>query len=257
MSGLKVLIVDDEPLAIKRMNTLLNERDDIEIVGECANGHQAIKAIQEQKPDLVFLDIQMPEIDGFGVIESTLQGHCPAVVFVTAFNEHAVRAFDVNAVDYLLKPFDSERLNKAIDRAKKLISVSTSERDDIQQKMLSALEQYRQRDFVDRLAVKVDTRIIFLEVSRIQWIEAAGKHVRLHTADETYLLRESMQMLEQRLDPNSFVRIHRSTIVKLDEIESFEPLFHGEYTVTLKNGQQLTLSRSYRAKLRERFGNLI
>ena len=257
MKPLKVLIVDDEPLALKRMNSLLAERRDIEILGECPNGLEAIRSIIEKKPDLVFLDIQMPQIDGFGVIESTLQTHCPAVIFVTAFNEHAVRAFEVNAVDYLLKPFDSDRLDQAIEKVKKLISVSAGERDEMQQRMLVALEQLQQREFVDRLAVKVGTRIIFLKASGIQWIEAAGKHVRLHTAEETYLLRESMQHLEQRLDPGCFMRIHRSTIVKLDEIDAFEPMFHGEYNVTLKNGRQLTLSRSYRTRLRERFGNLI
>ncbi len=259
MTKIRALIVDDEPLARKRVRALLDEQADIEIIGECADGERAVSAIRKHRPDLVLLDIQMPRLDGLGVVEAIEPDHMPAVIFVTAYDQHAVRAFEVNAIDYVLKPFDAERFGQAVRRACQRIDQERGGNDEeLNRRLLGALRQLRSGDRpLDRLVIKAQGRISFLPVDEIDWIEAAGKYARVHAGAAEHLMREPMHRLEAQLDPERFVRIHRSTIVNLDSIRELEPMFHGEYRVYLKNGAELTLSRGYRAKLRERIGDLL
>ena len=257
MNRISALVVDDEPLARQRICTLLSEYEEVVVVGECANGREAVGSIGQMKPDLIFLDIEMPEVNGFGVVEAIDSEFFPAIIFVTAYNEHAVKAFEVNALDYLLKPFDEDRFSIAIQRAKAHLASRQQLRGEFEQRMLSALEQIRAPEYAGRLVIKEEDRLCLIDVADVDWIEAAGKYVRLHTTGAVHLLREAMQNLEARLDPQKFARIHRSTIVNLDSVKSLEPTFHSEYRVTMNDGTELTLSRGYRAKLRERFGKLI
>ena len=254
MNRLRTLIVDDEPLARTRMRSLLQQRDDVVILAECCDGRQAVQAITQLRPQLIFLDIEMPELDGFQVVQAIDGPGRPAIVFVTAFNEYAVRAFELNTMDYLLKPFDADRLGKTISRVQTALA-SGPPFVDFEQRVIHVLDQLQTKSYVDRLAVKSGGRLQLLPVGEIEWIEAAGNYVRLHSAGREFLLRESMKGLETRLDPGKFVRIHRSTIVSLDRIESFEPTFHGDYHVCMKDGTRLPLSRNYRHSLRARFGD--
>ncbi len=252
---IRTLIVDDEPLARKRLTALLAPYEDVDIVDECGDGSQAMDAIQQHQPDLVFLDIQMPEMTGVEVAQACAE-IVPAIIFVTAHDEHAVKAFELNALDYLLKPFDADRLNQTLERARTKLAQHESGSSESSASAIRVLEEIRQQP-AQRLAIKDGDRVYFVKIEDIDWIEAAGKMVRIHTGQEHHLLREPLQQLETRLDPQQFVRIHRSTIVAFDAVQSIEPVFHGEYRVFLKDGTELTLSRSYRAKLRERFGNSI
>jgi two-component system LytT family response regulator len=237
----KTLIVDDEPLARERLRTLLARDPDIHIVGECGGGRSAIAAVAKHNPDLMFLDVQMPEIDGFAVIEAIGPGAVPAVVFVTAHDQYAVKAFEVHALDYLLKPFDSERFKNALRRAKRQLEGGLSDR-------LAALLRTTQPQ---RFVIKNAGRITFLKVDEIDWIEAEGNYVRLHTGSESHLLRETMNGIEARLDARQFMRIHRSRIVNIDSIKELKPWFRGEYVVVLRGGEKLTLTRSYRDRLEQ------
>lgn len=237
----KTLIVDDEPLARERLRTLLARDPDIQVVGECGGGRSAIAAVATHTPDLMFLDVQMPEIDGFAVIEAIGPGAVPALVFVTAHDQYAVKAFEVHALDYLLKPFDSERFENALRRAKRQLEGGLSDR-------LAALLRNTQRQ---RLVIKNAGRITFLRVDEIDWIEAEGNYVRLHTGSESHLLRETMNGIEARLDARQFMRIHRSRIVNIDSIKELKPWFRGEYVVVLRGGEKLTLTRSYRDRLEQ------
>ncbi len=250
---IRTLIVDDEPLARERIRTLLADESDIEIIGECANGLEAVAAIQSQKTDLVFLDVQMPELDGFGVLEKISAEKMPAIIFVTAYDQYALRAFEVHALDYLLKPFDRERFDQALRRARLQIQQATS--GDLNQKLLALLEDLRaEKKWLERLVIKSGGRVFFLKIDEIDWIEAAGNYVRLHIQREAHLLRETIKNLETQLDPNKFLRISRSTIVRIDRIKELQPWFHGEYAIILQDGTQLTSSRGYREKLDELLG---
>ena len=243
----RILIVDDEPLARERIRTLLAERTDVETVGECRDGQEAVEAIHSLAPDLVFLDVQMPELDGFGVIEAVGAEAMPAVIFVTAYDQHALRAFEVHALDYLLKPFDIERFNEALDRALRLLDHRS---DAVSQKLARLLDDLGTApSHLDRLMIKSRARIYFVRVDEIDWIEAAGNYLRLHTGTDTHLLRQTMTRMEDQLDPNQFIRIHRSTIVNVDRVKELQSLFSGDYEVTLTDGTKLTLSRSYRDRL--------
>lgn len=257
MTPIRTLIVDDEPLARKRMRTMLETRDDVVLLDECCDGKEAVSAIGKWKPDLVSLDIQMPELNRFEVVQAISGFQPPFIVFVTAFNEHAVKAFEINALDYLLKPYDHLRLGKTIDRVQDARNAGNVDHHGFEQRMIHILDQLRSRDFAERLAVKAGDRLQLIHVQDIEWIEAAGNHVRLHTTDKTHLLQESMKGIEDRLDPKTFARIHRSAIVNLNCIDAFEPTFHGDYRVRLRNGTSLPLSRNYRAALRQRFGDQI
>lgn len=250
---IRALIVDDEPLARERIRTLLDDEPEIDIIGECGDGLRAVSDIQEHAPDLLFLDVQMPEMDGFEVLKTLAPDRMPAVIFVTAYDQYALRAFDVHALDYLLKPFDRERFQKALRRAKAHISSQRS--DDVNKRLLALLEDLKSGPkYLDRLVIKSGGRVFFLRTDEIDWMEAAGNYVRLHVGKESHLLRDTMGGLEARLDPQKFLRIHRSTIVNLERIKELQPWFHGEYQVVLRDGTKLTLSRSYRDSLQELLG---
>ena len=246
--SIRTIIVDDVDLARERIKILLNDAE-LEIVAECANGREAIKAISSLKPELVFLDIQMPKIGGFEVVETIGVEKMPAVIFVTAYDEFALRAFEVNAVDYLLKPFDEARLNKAVARAKRIIEHQIPA-GEIEEKLRRLLKEVRtETRYLKRIPVKSarDTTLILTE--KIDWISSAGHYLELHVGGDTHLIREQLSRLEAKLDPEIFVRIHRSTIVNVDSIKSLHPLFNGDHLLVLKNGQELNLSRTYHEKL--------
>ncbi|MEO6392900.1 MAG: LytTR family DNA-binding domain-containing protein [Pyrinomonadaceae bacterium] len=249
---IRTLIVDDEPLARERLKRYLGAESDIEIIGECGDGREAVEAVQKLSPHLVFLDIQMPEMDGFGVLETLGVDKVPAVIFVTAYDRYAIRAFDVHALDYILKPFNRERFRRALGRARE--QIANFQPGYLDQRLLALLKEVRtDPKYVERLVIKSVGRVFFLKTVEIDWIEAAGNYVKLHVGREGHMLRETMSHLESRLDPNKFLRIHRSTLVNIDCIKELHPLFSGDYTVMLKNNTQLTLSRSYRDRLLELF----
>jgi two-component system LytT family response regulator len=245
----KIAIVDDEPPARKTIRLLARRDPEITIVAECRNGEEALDAVREQKPDILFLDIQMPRLDGFDVLELLGEDAPPAIVFVTAYDQYAIRAFEVHAVDYLLKPFTDERFDKALARAKDLVRRSDG---GVTREKLSRLTAAH-RAFTQRFMVRTAGRIVFLKAEEVDWIEAADYYARLHTGANSYLIRESMNDLEATLDPASFVRIHRSTIVNLDRVREMRPLFRGELVVVLSDGTQLRMSRSRRDELESRF----
>jgi two-component system LytT family response regulator len=255
MRGMKIraLIVDDEPLARERLRTLLEGEPDIEVVGECADGQQAVATIKQVAPDLVFLDIQMPELDGFGVLAQLEGTRLPVVVFVTAHDRFALKAFEVHALDYLLKPFDRARFQKTLRRA--LESLRQNRPEQITAQLSALLSDIRPpAKYLERLAVKSSGKVVFLKVEDLDWIEAADNYVDLHWGNESLMHRETMSALEQQLPPNKFMRISRSSIVNVDRIKELQPLFHGEYAVILRNGVRLTLSRTYRDKLSRMLG---
>lgn len=243
---MRVLIVDDEPWARKRIATLLKAEKDVEIEGECSGGDEAIRALSEGGVDLVFLDVQMPETDGFAVIEAIGPNKMPRVIFATAYDKYAIQAFDAQAIDYLLKPFDDERFQKALARARKELNETTYSREALRG-LISLIQEGR--TFLRRLAVKSGGRVLFLKAADIDWVEASGNYVTLHTGKDAHLLRITMNELEPRLDPEQFVRIHRSAIVNLDRIREMQPWFHGKQILILKDGTRLNVGRAFRAKL--------
>ncbi len=245
---LRTLIVDDEPLARDRIRSLLEQEENIEIIQECRDGREAVAAIESTTPDLVFLDVQMPEVDGFGVIEAVGAERMPTVIFVTAYDQFALRAFEAHALDYILKPFDSERFHRALERARR--SVERQKEDDLSERLRGLLEELRPKaKYLDRLVVRSGARITFLRTDEVDWIDAEGNYARLHVGKKSYLLRETMSGIEAKLDPERFIRIHRSTIVNVERIKSLETLFQGEYVVHLEDGTKLTSSRGYRDRL--------
>ena len=253
---IRAVIVEDEPLGRERIRTLLRGDREIEIAGECANGREAVATIAKLKPDLVFLDVQMPEMDGFEVLESIDSEAMPVIIFVTAYDQYAVKAFQVHAIDYLLKSFDRERFEQALRRAK--AEIANGRKEELGERLAALLEDLQQqRARPERLVVRSGGRILFLRVEEIDWVAAADNYVCLHAGRETHLLRETMAGLEQRLDPEKFLRIHRSTIVNLDRIQDLKPLFHGDYVVRLRDGTELVLSRTYREKLEKPLGRFL
>lgn len=252
MLRIRTLIVDDEQLARERLLSLLGGDPDIEIIGECSSGKEAIAAIKTESPDLVFLDVQMPEGDGFEVLESVDFHTMPIVVFVTAYDQYAIRAFDVHALDYLLKPFDQQRFEQALVRAKSEVVLRNN--TNVNQKLLSMLEHIEShKKNLDRILVKSSGKVFFLKFDEIDWVESAGNYVKLHVGSESHLLRETMSEMERKLGNEKFVRIHRTVIVNLDRIKELQPWFNGEYVVILNNGIKLTASRGYKKKLSEVF----
>jgi len=244
----RTLIADDELLARERLRQLLAAQPEIELVGECSDGREAVAEIRKKTPDLIFLDIQMPELDGFAVLDAIKLEPMPVIVFVTAHDKFALRAFEVHAVDYLLKPFDRERFQSALRRA--LEQVKHREDPARAQAQAAALtEMQSSAKPADRLAVKSGGRITILKMADIAWIEAAHNYVEIHEDKRSHLLRETMGGIEQKLPPEKFVRISRSVIVNVDRVKELQPTFYGEYKVTLHNGTHLTLSRRYRKKL--------
>ena len=247
--------MDDEPLARERLASLLAAEQDIEIVGQCRDGEEGVTAIHDHSPDLVFLDVQMPHMNGFEVIEAVGIERMPLVIFVTAYDQHALRAFQVKALDYLLKPFDRERLSDALQRARK--QIEREETGDLGRRLMALVKDLRKdQPRSDRLVVKSGGRLFFLRADEIDWIEAAGNYVRLHVGNTSHLLRETMNAIEARLDPEKFFRIHRCRIVNMERIQELQPWLNGEYAVLLRTGTRLTLSRGCREKLQERLGSL-
>jgi two-component system LytT family response regulator len=249
---IRTLIVDDEPLARERVRSLLNEQPGVEVIGEAQDGDQAVQAILKDSPDLVFLDVQMPQKTGFDVIQAVGAERMPAVVFVTAYDQHALKAFEVHAVDYLLKPFDRERFEGAVDRARRQLENADTGVLKHQLQRLVAQLTPAASPRQERLIVKTGGRLFFLRADEIDWIEAAGNYVRLHVGKESHLLRETMNAIEARLDPNQFLRIHRSRIVNMERVKELHPWFNGDYAVILRDGTKLMLSRGYRDRLQER-----
>lgn len=249
---IRVLIVDDEPLARARLKELLSEEPDMAVIGECRDGNEAIDAIGRQRPDLVLLDVQMPEPDGFGVLRAVSREHPPAVIFVTAHRDFAVQAFEANALDYLLKPFDQERFRRSLSRVRERRRTGATELDA---ELVERLESLSSRlppaseRYATRLVAKVGWRMRFLRVEDIDYLEAEGNYVCVHQGKQSFLTRETMNAVEEKLDPRDFVRIHRSLIVRLDRVEEVEPLAPGEMVLTLRDGTKLTSGRSYRARL--------
>lgn len=246
--SIKTIIVDDVELARERVKMLLDDRE-IEIVAECQNGREALEAIRNLEPDLVFLDVQMPKIGGFEVIETIGAEAMPTVIFVTAYDEFALRAFEVNAIDYLLKPFDEERLAKAVERAKRQIRTEDAPAA-IEEKLRRLLSEVKSEpQYLKRIPVKSTRGTTLVLSEEIDWIASAGHYLELHVGRDTHLIREKLSHIETRLDPEVFMRIHRSTIVNLDRIKSLHPLFNGDQIVILKDGRELNLSRTYHEKL--------
>jgi two-component system LytT family response regulator len=254
MNGkVRVLVADDEPLARERLRTLLTPEDWIDIVAECPNGLEAIDAIERLQPELVFLDVQMPGATGFDVIEAVGAERMPLVVFVTAYDHYALRAFDVHALDYLLKPFDRERFYDALVRARQQLERRAT--GDLERRLLALVQDLKPATHrLERFVVKSGGRVFFVRADEIDWIEAAGNYVKLHVGTEAHLFRETMNAIEGQLDPDTFYRIHRSHIVNIERVKELQPWFNGEYVVFLRDGTRLTLSRGYREKLQERIG---
>jgi two-component system LytT family response regulator len=242
---IRVLIVDDEPIIRRGLRNLLGHYNNYEVVGECSNGREAIGGIRQLQPDLVFLDVQMPEIDGFGVIREITPEEMPPVVFVTAYDEYAVQAFDVNALDYLLKPFDDERFTRCLRKLEQRLGVPVNETSLIE-KLASLVAGQTKPRTADRLAIRNSDRITLLQTDEIDWIEAADNYVEIHVGKHVHLMRETLSNLEQRLQPYRFLRIHRSRLVNADRIKELHSLFHGEYELVLSDGTRLTSSRHYR-----------
>jgi two-component system LytT family response regulator len=256
MAKIRALIVDDEALARERIRTLLEDDAEVEIAGERADGRDALAAIKAEAPDLLFLDVQMPEMNGFDVLAALAAEdvRLPVVIFVTAYDQYALNAFDVHALDYLLKPFDRERFQKALQRAK--AQIEHERKGELGQQLLSLLADLKpEPKTLERLVIKASGRVFFLRADEIDWIESAGNYVRLHVGRDAHLLRETMNILEAKLNPAKFLRVHRSSIVNVERIKELHPLFRGEYVIVLRDGTRLTSGRAYRNKLQELLEN--
>jgi two-component system LytT family response regulator len=252
----RILIADDEPLARERLKMLLAGQEGFEVVGECHDGPSTIDAIRRSKPDLVFLDVQMPGANGFDVVSALGEEELPLFVFVTAFDTYALKAFDVHALDYLLKPFDRDRFLQALARARQQLERPSN--SDLRSRLLALvrdLEPAPQR--LERFVIKSGGRVFFVRADEIDWIEAAGNYVKLHVGTETHLLRETMNAVEAQLPRETFYRIHRCHIVNIERVKELQPWFNGEYVVFLRTGARLTLSRGYREKLQDRIGRTL
>jgi two-component system LytT family response regulator len=263
---IRALIVDDESLAREALLLLLGNDPEMQVIAECRNGREAVDVIREQSPDVVFLDIQMPEMDGFQVIEEVGTKRMPVTVFVTAYDKHALRAFEAHALDYLLKPFDHDRFDSALQRTKTF--VRQQKLGEISESLFALLQDTKLRtgrpasdadnrrsestahkEPIDRVVIKSGGRIYFLKVEEIDWVKSAGDYLSLHAGSQLHLIRETMGNFYTKLDPRKFIRIHRSTIVNIERIKDIQPLFKGEYIVTLTNGKRLTASRGYRHEI--------
>ena len=245
---IRAIIVDDEPLARKKLKLFLADEPEFDVIAECSNGAQAISAIGKHRADVVFLDIQMPEIDGFGVLESLSPQRLPFIVFVTAHDAYALKAFEVRALDYLLKPYDRSRLRQTLSRVRAAIQHASIEKQQVQiLSLLADLKTHRKQP--ERLLIRSAGRVYFVNVDDIEWAEAEGNYVSLHVGSESHLIRQTMSALEQRTDPQRFVRIHRSTLVNVARVKEIQPWFEGEYVAILSNGKRLNVSRPYRKQL--------
>ena len=262
---LRVLVVDDEPPARARLRRLLTALPDVELIGECGDGASAVQAIEAHNPDLVLLDVQMPELDGFEVLRAldmpgrgshdadfaSAGGRLPAVIFVTAFDEYAVRAFEVHALDYVVKPVEAERLAEALTHARHRLAEHQSATAGLVQ-LLHKLKN--DSSYVTRIPVRSEGTIKVIDLADVEWLSAADNYVTLHAGGREFLVRDTIAALERRLDPQSFVRVHRSTIVRINRIAELMPDAHGDFTIRLKGGTRLDMSRTYRANVEARFG---
>ncbi|HVH12759.1 MAG TPA: LytTR family DNA-binding domain-containing protein [Longimicrobium sp.] len=249
---LRVLIVDDEPLARELLASMLAGEPDVRIAGECGDGAAAVAWIEAHAPDLVFLDVQMPELDGFGVVQAVGADRMPATVFVTAYDQYALRAFDANALDYLLKPFDEERLARTLERVRRRVAGPAAEMARRVESLLRAVEERRR--YAARLVVRNGVRTRLVPVDGIVWIEAEGKHSRVHLARESHVAQMGIGAVEAQLDPEHFVRAHRGAIVRIDQIQEIQPWFKGEYLLLMAGGAQVTTSAAYRPRIRDLLG---
>jgi two-component system, LytTR family, response regulator len=250
---IRVLIVGNDPPARQKLREVIQTQPEMKAVGECANGIEVLTLIKEQPVDLMVLDIEMPEANGFAALEIIPQEQLPAVIFITTHERYALRAFDFNAVDFLLKPFDRERFEKALLRARKQLLHESSHILDRQ--MFFILRALKARpEYAERFIVKSNGHMFFIRTDDIDWIEAEGNYVSLHSGKESHLLRETISALESQLDPKKFMRVHRSTIVNLDRVKELQSWFHGDYRIIMRNGKELMLSRSYRDRLNGLFG---
>jgi two-component system LytT family response regulator len=255
---IRTLIVDDEPLARRNLRALLKTDPDVEIIGEARSGPEALRMIKLHSPALIFLDIQMPEMNGFEVLEQLATENLPAIVFVTAFDKYALKAFEVHALDYLLKPFDDARFEKALRQAKK--QIEDHEITELSRRLLDLLDERgagqapvpRAERYLTRLMIKNAGRVTFLKTEDVDWIEADNYYAKLHTEKKAHLLRESLNDLAARLDPKQFARVHRSAIVNLDRVKELQTHFNGEQIVVLLDGTELKLSRSRREELQNK-----
>lgn len=251
---IRALIVDDEEYARDIIRSLLAQDTSVELLAECTDGTEAIQQIRQQMPDIVFLDIQMPEVNGFEVIEATQDDHAPQYIFTTAYDSFALKAFEVNAIDYLLKPFDDERFFKALNRAKHKLDQPISEALKTSLLNLIASNKQAKSPYLNRISVKTGSRIQFIPVRNIDWIEADNQYVKIHTGAGYQVHRQSLTELESLLDPTKFMRIHRSTIVNIDRIQSLEPHFRGDSIISLLDGTRLKLAKSRKERLRNHMG---
>ena len=249
MADLRVLVVDDEPLVREGIRVFLEREPGVRVVGEARNGEEALARIRELGPDLVLLDVQMPGMDGFAVVSALAPEERPAVVFVTAFSEYAIKAFEVHAVDYLLKPFDAERFATALRRARARMGEGKADRLEALLATVRPAPAYP-----ERLLLKQDGAVVVVPADEIDWIEAADNYVQIHARAGRYMARETMKQIEAKLDPARFARVHRSAIVNLSRVKSLSPLTAGENIITLTTGARVTLSRSYRDEFRARLG---
>jgi len=245
-AAIRTVIVDDEAYARKKILEFLRSEKDVHVVGEAGNGTEAIRVIRAEKPDLVFLDIQMPKPDGFGVIEALGDGPLPHIVFATAYDQYALRAFEIHALDYLLKPFDRDRFRESLKRARRVIG-RDKDRADFARRMRSLIEEMRtESPYLQRFLIQSKRGTRFLRAEDVLFLEAAGSYVTLHTEAGEHLLRDTLNDLEGKLDPRVFIRTHRSFIVNAEAIEEIQRHFHGESVLLLKNGRRVKVSRNYR-----------
>lgn len=256
---ISVLVADDEPLARKGLRVWLRSEADLTVVGEASSGQEAVRAIGTLRPDLVFLDIRMPGLDGFQVLARAAPVHLPLVIFVTAYDSYALKAFETHAVDYLLKPLTERRLRQAIDRARWVLAAQ----EELEKKHGGLLQMLESREslqgqppaemnngrYLSRFAVRDDNRYLLVTAEQVDWIDSAANYVRLHVGASSYLIRMTMNELEQKLDPDRFARIHRSTIVNIGRVKEVTPDWHGEFDVKLVDGTNLRLTRTYRQRL--------
>jgi two-component system LytT family response regulator len=251
--NVRAIVVDDEPLGRRGVVARLKRRADVEIVAQCASGREAVEAIASHRPDLVFLDVQMPGMDGFAVLQRLPPAPRPHIIFVTAFDQHALRAFEAHALDYLLKPIDDERFNEALDRAVSAIRRETE--SEVGRRIVRLVGSAPVRDVVagkwhaERYAVRTKGRVVFVRYSEIDWVEAEGDYVRIHAGKNSWLVRERIKRVERELGPRRFARIHRSTIVSLDRVQELRTFETGDGVVVLRDGTELRVGRSYRAAL--------
>jgi two-component system, LytTR family, response regulator len=257
MNPIRLLIVDDEPLARAGVRRLLEHDEVIEVIGECQDGAEAVVAILDQRPDAVLLDIKMPEMNGLDVVRTIGVERMPLTVFITAYDEHALRAFELHAVDYLLKPFDDERFAQTVQRIKTELQTRAAAR--LSEKLLNVLQDTQPKGarYLNRIVVRGDGRTLLLKTADVEWIEAADYYARIHAGGKSHLLRETMNDLEARLDPEVFFRVHRSAIVNLERVKEIQPYTRGEHVVLMNSGAKVRLSRGRREKLEERLGQSI